>query len=393
MNEEDVVIIDLEEVNADDLYVDIDIPSLHTADVPQAVPPTEDLSLQVSDTLHVSTAATTVTTIPVPLFSNTEAGGSSAGTDADERMKRMVEEHDHFLESSGLREFVDDFIDDDDDVDVVELKRKVLLLEQEQIIKTLEISRLQEENKDQCRCITKLQSMIGELSAKLLDSSQCLEANLGSDFASAQTQVETVQSPSAGAASEREINQSTTKAPRSPVRIVDKFEDTMNTPGMRSYFAFRKNGELEYYENCKAFQSLTIVDLRELSEAPFHAFDMVSAASRVRTHKVVVDPSTGKPLNTVVGPPTQKAKIIPLPTDLHDGLLSDFKYWYFGLRLFVWKNFTAAISQIVSSEMWAGNQTGAETQIFGHSFGLTVEDMQQVIKSTKKGKGLQNFDY
>ena len=597
MNEEDVVIIDSEEVNTDELYADVDIPSIPTADVQPVVPSTEVLAaliaklsgksetllstetvseaqtevvdrftdvplkrrrrdprpglvvsaaanvspdsvtqqssdIPVSDTPLVSTAATTVTTIPVPVFSHTEAGGSSAGgssagVDTDERIKRMMEEQDHVIESGGLRAFVENLIDDDDDVDVVELKRKVLLLEQDQIIKTLEISRLQEENKGQSRCITELQSTVGELSAKLLDLSQRLEAKFGSDFAGAQSQAETVQSPSAGATAERELSQSATKAPRSPVRIVDKFEDIMNTPGMRSYFASgsrgrrrftkpkhkvpvnivmkrkgrnvadkhnlgkdryimktsygiydkkgnrsgidhwgydgdkklwfvrRKNGELEYYENWKAFQSWTVVDLRELSEAPFHAFgadtqrgynlynallreaatnfkDMVTAASGVRTHKDVIDPSTGKPLKTVVWPPTQKAKVIPLPADLHDGSLSDFKYWCYDpvqseaiivcgnveyrvmdtseLMRFgesdikvlaqhqiqvaedfevCGKTFTAAVSQIVSSEMWAGNRTGAETQIFGPSLGLTVEDMQRIIKSTEKGKGPQ----
>ncbi|KAK1430099.1 hypothetical protein QVD17_12609 [Tagetes erecta] len=44
MNEEDVLIIDLEEVNADDVYTDIEIPSMPTADVPPVVPPNEVLA-------------------------------------------------------------------------------------------------------------------------------------------------------------------------------------------------------------------------------------------------------------------------------------------------------------------------------------------------------------
>lgn len=40
-------------------------------------------------------------------------------------------------------------VDDLDEVDVIELKRKVIMLEQDQVLKTLEISRLYEENKVQ----------------------------------------------------------------------------------------------------------------------------------------------------------------------------------------------------------------------------------------------------
>ncbi|KAK1430098.1 hypothetical protein QVD17_12608 [Tagetes erecta] len=226
--------------------------------------------------------------------------------------------------------------------------------------KTLKISRLQEENKVQGRCITELQSSVGELSAKLLDLSQCLEAKLGSDFA-------------------------------------------RNRSGIDHWG----------YDGDKKLW-----------------FDMVTAASGVRTHKDVVDPSTGEPLKIVMWPPTQKAKVIPLPVNLHDGSLSAFKYWCYDLvqsevvivygnveyRLMdtselmrfeesdikvlaqyqiqvaenfevCGKTFTAVVSQIISSEMWAGNRTRAETLIFGPSLGLTIEDMQRIIESTKKGNG------
>ncbi|KAK1413195.1 hypothetical protein QVD17_34966 [Tagetes erecta] len=92
------------------------------------------------------------------------------------------------------------------------------------------------------------------------------------------------------------------------------------------------------------------VDLREISKALFHALDkcsrkwwelykeiqrqaannfrdMKTAQSKVRTHKDVMDPSTGQPMKTVVWPPTKKATIIPIPMNLPDGSLDVLKFW------------------------------------------------------------------
>ncbi|KAK1414658.1 hypothetical protein QVD17_30407 [Tagetes erecta] len=231
------------------------------------------------------------------VFSHTEAGGSCAGADADERMKRMVEEQDHFLESGGLREFVDDLIDDDADVDEAE------------------ISRLQEENKVQGRCITELQSMVGVLLAKLLDLSQRLEAKLRSDFVSAQTQAEIMQSPFAGAATERETNQSATKASRSPVRTSDKFEDIMNTLGMRSYFD----------SGSRVRRRIT----KPKHKVPLNIVMKRKGRSLADKHSLGKDRYIMKPAMDMVTAASEKAKVIPLPAYLHDGSLSDFKYWCF----------------------------------------------------------------
>ncbi|KAK1411573.1 hypothetical protein QVD17_38123 [Tagetes erecta] len=68
------------------------------------------------------------------------------------------------------------------EVDVVELKRKVIFVEQDQVIKTLEISRLQEVKKVQGKNIIELKSTFSDLSDKQIDLSQKLEAKFGSDF-------------------------------------------------------------------------------------------------------------------------------------------------------------------------------------------------------------------
>lgn len=94
----------------------------------------------------------------------------------------MVEEQHRFIESGGAKNLLDNLVDDFDDVDVVELNKKLILLEHDQIIKTLEISRLEGENKAQGRNIVELQFSVGELSARLIDLSQKLVAKFGNKF-------------------------------------------------------------------------------------------------------------------------------------------------------------------------------------------------------------------
>lgn len=73
-------------------------------------------------------------------------------------------------------------MDDVDDVGVVELKKKVILLEQDQAIKNFEINRLHEENKAQSRSIVELKSTISELSTNMIYLSRKLEAKFGSEL-------------------------------------------------------------------------------------------------------------------------------------------------------------------------------------------------------------------
>ncbi|MFS7967195.1 hypothetical protein Hanom_Chr09g00782961 [Helianthus anomalus] len=51
--------------------------------------------------------------------------------------------------------------------------------------------------------------------------------------------------------------------------------------------------------------------------------------SFVKVHKDVIDPSTNKPLNTVMWPPAKRAKTVPLPKDLPDNCLHEFKFWMY----------------------------------------------------------------
>ncbi|KAK1413194.1 hypothetical protein QVD17_34965 [Tagetes erecta] len=98
-----------------------------------------------------------VASIDIPSFAHIEAGGSSGAVYRAERLKQMIEEHDRFIESGGVQILLDDMVDDLDEVDVVDSKRNVILLEQDQ-------------------------STVNELFVKLIDLSPKLEAKFGSDF-------------------------------------------------------------------------------------------------------------------------------------------------------------------------------------------------------------------
>ncbi|MFS7944371.1 hypothetical protein Hanom_Chr06g00511341 [Helianthus anomalus] len=116
----------------------------------------------------------------------------------------------------------------------------------------------------------------------------------------------------------------------------------------------RKNRVVEYYNHSNAFESWTVVDLRELSRAPYHdqcrdhnckigwnfynklqkqvqvnLRDMNLAQSFIRVHEDVLDPSTNQPLKIVMWPPTKQTKTIPLLKELPDNSLKDLKFWMY----------------------------------------------------------------
>ncbi|KAJ0903438.1 hypothetical protein HanPSC8_Chr07g0269851 [Helianthus annuus] len=116
----------------------------------------------------------------------------------------------------------------------------------------------------------------------------------------------------------------------------------------------RKNGAVEYYNHCNAFESWTTVDLRELSQAPYHDQyrdhnckigwnfynklqkqtqvnfrDMKLAQSFVVEHEDVIDPSTNTPFKTVMWPPINQINSVPLLKELLDNSLKDLQFWMY----------------------------------------------------------------
>ncbi|KAM0061515.1 hypothetical protein Hdeb2414_s0004g00137011 [Helianthus debilis subsp. tardiflorus] len=101
------------------------------------------------------------------------------------------------------------------------------------------------------------------------------------------------------------------------------------------FIVLRKNVEAEYYDNSDAFESWTVVDLRELSKAGFHDQtknpnckigwnffnklqqqarvnfrNMKLAQSTIEEDEEVLDPATGKPYKIVKWPATKQTKTI-----------------------------------------------------------------------------------
>ncbi|MFS8016887.1 hypothetical protein Hanom_Chr15g01373791 [Helianthus anomalus] len=111
----------------------------------------------------------------------------------------------------------------------------------------------------------------------------------------------------------------------------------------------RANKEIEYYRSQASFESLTKHDLQTLIRAPYadaktdgpglaffkklehevkHKFPtMKTAKTYHKSNPAVRNPDTGKRLQTVKSPTTQKEKTIPLPKKFPQGCLKYFKYW------------------------------------------------------------------
>ncbi|KAM0000678.1 hypothetical protein Hdeb2414_s0012g00384611 [Helianthus debilis subsp. tardiflorus] len=116
----------------------------------------------------------------------------------------------------------------------------------------------------------------------------------------------------------------------------------------------RGNGAVKYYSHSDAFESWTVVDLRELSRAPYHDQttslhykigwnfynrlqqqdkvnfnDMKLAESFLLEYEDVLDPSTNKPFTTVIWPPTKQNKTVPLLKELPNNSLKDLQFWMY----------------------------------------------------------------
>ncbi|KAM0070945.1 hypothetical protein Hdeb2414_s0001g00019201 [Helianthus debilis subsp. tardiflorus] len=120
------------------------------------------------------------------------------------------------------------------------------------------------------------------------------------------------------------------------------------------FIVLRKNGDVEYYANSKAFNSWTPVDLRELSNAGFHdqiknpnckigvnffnrlqqqarvSFkDMKLTQSTIEEDEEVLDPATRKLYKIVKWPATKQTTTVPLLKKLPDNTLKNFQFWMY----------------------------------------------------------------
>ncbi|KAJ0726026.1 hypothetical protein HanPI659440_Chr12g0465591 [Helianthus annuus] len=118
-----------------------------------------------------------------------------------------------------------------------------------------------------------------------------------------------------------------------------------------------KSGHWEYYAKEAQFESCTKIDLKSLLRAPYYdpepnqrgrgwAFQsrlekevksnfttMKTAESEIRRNPGVRDPFTKRIVKSVIWPPTDKEKIIPLTRKFEKGILKNLKFWAYDLKM------------------------------------------------------------
>ncbi|MFS7929409.1 hypothetical protein Hanom_Chr04g00332211 [Helianthus anomalus] len=106
----------------------------------------------------------------------------------------------------------------------------------------------------------------------------------------------------------------------------------------RMFIVLRNNGDVEYYDNSKAFKSWTQVKnpnckigvnffnkLEQQARVNFR--DMKLAESTIEEDEEVLDPATGKPYKIVKWPATKQTNTVPLLKELPDNTLKNFQFW------------------------------------------------------------------
>ncbi|MFS8008279.1 hypothetical protein Hanom_Chr14g01270811 [Helianthus anomalus] len=112
----------------------------------------------------------------------------------------------------------------------------------------------------------------------------------------------------------------------------------------------RESGHREYYAKESQFESWMKIDLKSLMRAPYHdpkpnhigrgwAFHsrlekevksnfvtMKTVESEIRRNPGVCDPFTKRTVKSVIWPPTEKEKIIPISRKFESGILKNFKF-------------------------------------------------------------------
>ncbi|MFS7946482.1 hypothetical protein Hanom_Chr06g00536801 [Helianthus anomalus] len=119
----------------------------------------------------------------------------------------------------------------------------------------------------------------------------------------------------------------------------------------------RKSDHREYYTKEIQFESWTKIDLKSLLRAPFYDPDlnrrgkgwafhsklerevrtnfatMKTAEPTVRRNAGVRDPFIKRPVKSVIWPPTDKEKTIPIEKKFVKGILKNFKFWAYDPKM------------------------------------------------------------
>ncbi|MFS7966890.1 hypothetical protein Hanom_Chr09g00779271 [Helianthus anomalus] len=119
----------------------------------------------------------------------------------------------------------------------------------------------------------------------------------------------------------------------------------------------RKTGRREYYAKEAQFESWTKIDLKSLLRAPYYdpepnqrgrgwAFlarlekevksnfaTMKTAESEIRRNPGVREPFTKRNVKSIIWPPIEKEKIIPLSRKFEKGILKNLKFWEYDSKM------------------------------------------------------------
>ncbi|MFS8023627.1 hypothetical protein Hanom_Chr16g01453631 [Helianthus anomalus] len=330
------------------------------------------------------------------------------------------------------------------------LMRRNSTLEEEKIFKDAQIASLMEELVVKNQEINELETNLGALSAVVMDIKQKLEGNFPKEFANP---------PKESTAEEREqqrkehkdaMNRYFENPPRMENRkpgkkmVVTRYVITTekskhgNRSGITSwayndekgiFIVLRKNRGVEYYDNSEAFESWTVVDLREISKAGYHDqtknpnckigwnfFNRPQQQARVNFRDMKLTQST-----------------IEEDEELPDNTLKNLKFWIYdpvsrqavivcedaeyrfldtrdlmcfgenGINLLAKtqiqsdpqyevcaKSWTGVVAQIMNFKLWSGQRTRVETQLFGPYIGRSIPILRELQRKKKEQAKMQS---
>lgn len=217
---------DEDEIN-EDMYVDVKISLQVVAVNPLVVTPSKIVQEKIC--VEFDVLVVPVVPIDIPSSSHTETETSSSAGYRDDRLKHMIEDQDKFIESGGADTLPDDLVDD---FNVVKLKKKYI---------------------------------VSKLSTKLIYLNEKLEAKFGGEFLDeyevsgsglgfCSHPVEGVHTyvPSDAEKDAHEDEVILDDGSR-VVKIVDRFEEVLQTKGMKEYFVAGRRKESVFQSKSKRF--------------------------------------------------------------------------------------------------------------------------------------------
>ncbi|KAM0044015.1 hypothetical protein Hdeb2414_s0010g00348201 [Helianthus debilis subsp. tardiflorus] len=280
--------------------------------------------------------------------------------------------HDMPSSSSGKRPeeplrmpFDNDSSDEDEFISMREMKRRMVVLEQDSIHKDAKIVQLEDTIVKKDQQIEQLQGDVSLLFNMVYDLRGKLEKKFGNEF-SDPTDVENRRK----ALIEMMLNvvllwKNTLKGNSSFMDVGETLYDKVgNRSGVVSWgfdhdhkrwWIKRKVGPVEWYKNPAQFQTFKKIYLTNLSNSPYvddkpggrgYLFyerlkrevlrgfpSMHTAESFVKPAKGVRDPYTNKRMKIVHWPATDKEKVIPLVRKIPKGVLKSLHFWAYDERL------------------------------------------------------------